>query len=72
MKKKIDYMIDPTCRNINRLFVFSFKFKNGNNNPTRNSFHKYYVLLVEMKDFNALIDNKQEAYEKFVENVKKQ
>ena len=35
----LDYLIDPTLRNINRLFVLSFK--NGNNDPTRNSFYKY-------------------------------
>ena len=52
----LDYLIDPTFRNINRLFVLSFK--NGNNNPTKNSFDKYYMPLVEIKDFDALIDNK--------------
>ena len=67
----LDYLIDPTFRNINSLFVLSFK--NGNNDPTRDSFDKYYIPLVEIKDFNALIDNKpfydqpikskQEAYE---------
>ena len=51
-----DYLIDPTFRNINRLFVLSFK--NVNNDPTRDSFDKYYMSLVEIKDFNALIDNK--------------
>ena len=50
------YLIDPIFRNINRLFVLSFK--NGDDDPTRNSFNKYYMLLVEIKDFNALIDNK--------------
>ena len=40
----LDYTIDPTFRNINRLFVLSFK--NGDNNPTRNSFNKYYILLL--------------------------
>ena len=65
-------MIDPTFRNINRLFVISFR--KGNNGPTRNSFGEYYMLLVEMKNFNALIENKtffdqsvknkQEAYER--------
>ena len=54
--KNLDYSIDPTFRNINRLFVLSFK--NGNNNPTRGSFKKYYILLVEIKDFNALTNNK--------------
>ena len=43
-------------RNINRLFALSFK--NGNDDPTRDSFVKYYMPLVEIKDFNALIDNK--------------
>ena len=47
-------MIDPKFRNINRSFVLSFK--NGDNDPTRNS--KYYMTLVEIKDFIALTDNK--------------
>ena len=49
-------LIDPTFRNINRLFVLSFK--SGNDDPTRYFFDQYYMPLVEMKDFNALIDNK--------------
>ena len=48
-------MIDPTFRNINRLLVLSFK--NGDN-PTTNSIDKYYMLLVKIKYFNSLIDNK--------------
>ena len=52
----IDYLIDPTFRNINRLFVLSFK--NGDDDPTRNSCDIYYMTLVEIEDFNALIDNK--------------
>ena len=35
----LDYLIDPTFTNINRLFVLSFK--TGNNDLTRNSFDKY-------------------------------
>ena len=52
-------------------------FKNGNNDLTRNYFDKYYMPLVEIKDFKELIDNKQffdqpaknklGAYEKLVE-----
>ena len=34
-------------------------FKNGNNVSTRDSFDKYYMPLVEIKDFIALIDNRQ-------------
>ena len=52
----LDYLIDPTFRNINRSFALSFK--NSNDDPTRNYFDEYYVPLVENKDFNALIDNK--------------
>ena len=49
-------MIDPTFRNINRLFVLSFK--NGNSASTRDSSNKYYMPLIETKNFNALIDSK--------------
>ena len=52
----LDYLIDPTFRNINRLLVLSFK--NGNDDPTRYSVDEYYMPLVEIKYFNALIDNK--------------
>ena len=70
----LDYLIDPTFKNIDRLFILSFK--NVGNDPTRYSFDKYYMLSVEIKDCNALIDNKpffdqpvknkQEAYEKLI------
>ena len=52
----LDCLIDPTFININRLFVLLFK--NGNDDPTRNSFDRYDVPFVEIKDFDALIDNK--------------
>ena len=52
-------------------------FENGNEDHPINSFNKYYMSLVEIKDFNALIDNKQfrqlvkknkqEAYENLTE-----
>ena len=57
--------------------MFVLSLKNGSNYPTRNSFDKYYMPLVEIKDFNALIDkktffdqpvkNKQEAYGKLID-----
>ena len=63
---KLHYIIERTFRNINRMFVQSFKA--GENDPTRNSFVKYYMSLEEIKNFNALIDqpvkNKQDTYEK--------
>ena len=39
--KNLDYLIDPTFRHINRLFVLSFK--HGNNDTTRNSLDEYYM-----------------------------
>ena len=51
-------------------------FKTGNDDPKRDSFVEYYTPLVEIKDWNVLVDNtpfsdqpvknKQEAYEKHV------
>ena len=55
--KILDYLTDLILRNIDRLLVLSFK--NGNEHPTRDSLEKYYIPLVEIKDFNALIGNKQ-------------
>ena len=52
----LDYLIDPTLRNINWLFVLSFK--NGDDDPTRNSFDEFYMPLLEIKYLNALIDKK--------------
>ena len=53
-------MIDTTFRNIIRLFVLSFE--SGNDHPIRDSFDKYDAIsimpLVEIKDLNALNDNK--------------
>ena len=52
----LDNLIDATFRTINRLFVLSFI--NGNDDPTRDSFDEYCMLLVEINDSNALVDNK--------------
>ena len=49
-------MIDPSFRNISILSVLSLK--NGDYDPARNSSHKYYTPLAEIRDFNALIKNK--------------
>ena len=71
----LDLVIGPTFRKINRLFVLSFR--NREDDPTRDFFDCYYIPLVEIKDFHALIDNKQffdqpvkykqGAYEKLIE-----
>ena len=38
--------------------MFLLSYKNGDNGSTRDSSCRYYIPLTEIKDFNALIDNK--------------
>ena len=76
----LNYLIDATFTNVNRLFVLSFQRIAGENNTTkdyRDSFLHYYVPNARIKDFNLLIDgksifdlsvkNEEEAYEKIIE-----
>ena len=71
----LNYLIDPTFINVNRLFVLSFARNAEGDN--RDSFSRYYVPNVRIKDFNVLIDGKslfflpkkkieEEAYEKII------
>ena len=64
----LNYLIDTTFRNINRLFVLSFK--NDDDGPTRYFFNQYYMLLVRIKDFNALIDNRP-FFDQLIKNKQK-
>ena len=73
-------MLDSEFRN--NIIFFAQSLKVGYNNPTRNYFVKYYMPLVEIKDFNVLIENKpffdrpvkkkQEACKTTSRNIKKQ
>ena len=78
--KNLNYLIDPTFTNVNRLFILLFQRNAGENNTTkdyRDSFSHYYVPNVRIKDFNVLIDgksffdfrvkNEEEACEKIME-----
>ena len=68
----LNYLIDPTFSNVNRLFVLS-----SENEDDRTSYYKYYVPSVEIKDYNVLIDgnaffelpikNIEENHEKFTQ-----
>ena len=53
----LNYLIDSTFANVNRLFVLCFS-RNNLGNDKRDSFSHYYVPNVEIKDFNVLIDRK--------------
>ena len=75
----LNYLIDPTFTNVNKLFVLSFERIEENNvrKGYRDSFLHYYVPSIEIKDFNVLIDgksffdlpvkNEEEAYEKMID-----
>ena len=67
INNNLNYLIDPTLTNVNRLFVFEAE---------RNSFSKYYVPKIEIKEFDVLIEgkpffeipvkNKEEEYEQII------
>ena len=71
----LNYLIDPTFTNVNRLSVLSFS--RNSNTDSRYSYSNYYLPKVEINDFNILIDGKnffdlpvknaKEAYEKIIE-----
>ena len=55
----LNYLIDPTFTNVNRLLVLSFQRIAGENNTTkdyRHFFSHYYVPNARIKDFNVLND----------------
>ena len=70
----LNYLIDSTFTNVNRLFVLPFARNTLGDN--RHCFSHYYVTNVEIKNFNALIDgksffdlpvkNEEEASEKII------
>ena len=71
----LNYLIDPTFTNVNRLFVLLFKADDD-----KNYFSKHYIPSIEMKDYNVLTDgkpffeipvkNKEKAYEQIIEMSK--
>ena len=75
----LNYLIDPTFTNVNRLFVLSYERIEEDNvkKDYRDSFSHYYVPKVQIKDFNVLIDGKsffdlpikyeEEVYEKIID-----
>ena len=70
----LNYFIDPTFTKVNRLFVLPF-VRNAEGDH-RDSFSRYHVPNVEIKEFNVLIEgkgffdlpvkNKEETYEKIM------
>ena len=52
----LNYLIDPTFTNVNRLLVFFFP--RNNNTDSRYSYSNYHVPKVKINDFNLLTDGK--------------
>ena len=71
INNNLNYLTDPTCTNMNRIFVLLFE-----NETVRTSFSKNYVPKIDIEDFNVLTDgepffeipvkNKEEAYESII------
>ena len=71
----LNFLIDPTFSNVNRLFVLAFP-----NEKDRKSFSKYYTPTVEIRDYIVILDvepsyeiptkNKEETYEAITELIR--
>ena len=69
----LNILIDPTFTNVNRLFVLAY----GQNNNDIQSFSRFYLPNVMVKDYNVIIDKlaffdlpiktEEEAYEKIID-----
>ena len=53
----LNYLIDPTFNNVNKLFVLAFE-----NEEDRTSYSKYYTPAVETKDYNGILDGQAPSY----------
>ena len=49
----LDFLIDPSFQEVNRLFVLPFENDNG-----RKSHKQYYLSTVKIKDCNFMIDGR--------------
>ena len=75
----LNYLIDPTFTNVNRLFVLPFQRIEEDNikKDYKDSFSHYYVPNIQIKDCNVLTDrksffdlpikNEEETYEKIID-----
>ena len=74
INNNLNILIDPTFTNVNRLFVLAY----GQDNNDRQSFSRFYLPNVMVKDYNVIIDKlaffdlpiktEEEAYEKIIDN----
>ena len=62
--ENLNHLIEPSFQGINRLFVLAFE-----NDAQRTSNKRYYILNVEIKDYNVMIDGKN-VFDQPVKNDK--
>ena len=72
INNNLNILIDPTFTNVNRLFVLAYQ-----NADDRESFSRFYLTRVMIKDYNVIIDKlaffdlpiktEEEAYEKIID-----
>ena len=72
INNNLNILIDPTFTNVNRLFVLAYRIADD-----RQSFSRFYLPRVMIKDYNVIIDKlaffdlpiktKEEAYEKIID-----
>ena len=71
INNNLNILIDPTCTNVNRLFVLAYQTAND-----RQSFSQFYLPNVMVKDYNVIIDKlaffdlpikTEEVYEKIID-----
>ena len=73
INNNLNILIDPGFANVNRLFVLAY----GQDNNDRQSFSRFYLPNVMVKDYNVIIDKlaffdlpiktEEEAYEKIID-----
>ena len=73
INNNLNILINPTLTNVNRLFVLAY----GQDNNDRQSFSRFYLPNVMVKDYNVIIDKlaffdlliktEEEAYEKIID-----
>ena len=62
-----DYLIDPSFKGVNRLFVLLFE-----KNALRTSYNQCFLQTIEIKDYNVMIDGKnvKSTSKKWCKNIK--
>ena len=61
----LNYLVEPSFQGVNRLFLLGFE-----NDAQRKSNTRYCLPNVQIKDYNAMIDGKNDGFDQPVKNNK--